>query len=219
MLAIVNARGVPGAVGAITRDREGRRYLMSCSHVLFGGGARAGDTIWARDESGGRRLRAVARAAFGFRGPITVDGEGCFIDCAFAELDGADELPPHALALGAVAGVAPAKRGMRVYKRGWLTGTTDGIVADDEHFERPAFDGELQAAPRQLLIQPTSADERFSAPGESGTAVLDDDSFVVAVLWACNTFGEGIAFPAAAALDHFAMTVESHGASRARSHG
>jgi hypothetical protein len=212
-LAIVNARGVPGAAGAIARDREGQRFLCTCNHVLFGAGAGVGDTVWAMEDVAERgALTAIARTSHGYQGQILHDGSPCFIDFAFAEFcdDGAwpNSIRHGLLVLADVGGVARCGAGARVSKRAWLTGHTHGTVIDDRHFDRPTIDGRAQPTPAQLLIRSTNTDERFSALGESGAAVLDEQNRVVGFLWGCNTYGEGIAFPALAMLEYFGMTVE-----------
>ena len=225
MLTVVNARGVPGAAGAVARDRDGKRYLVTCHHVLFGAGAGASDVVFALAEHGGERtLMPVARAAHGYQGRVDDhDGAVTFIDCAFAELDDTADWPQWlneaVTQLADIDGVARGLAGASVTKHGWLTGRTRGVIADAEHFDRPTFNGQIQDTPRQLLIRPANVEERFSASGESGAAVLDDGDRIVGFLWGCTTYGEGIAFPAAAALERFGMSVECRPRPLARSHG
>ena len=46
-LRIASARGVPGTAGALVADGSGRLLLLANYHVVFGGGAAAGDPVWA----------------------------------------------------------------------------------------------------------------------------------------------------------------------------
>src|SRR5262245_52391929 len=166
MISIVNARGVPGSVGALARGPRGERYFISCAHVLYGGGAGDGDRVLAVEDSIGRRvLGELGSTMRGYLGCITHGGESYFLDCAIGALADEASLPPAVrVALRACvhsAGVASVAQGARVYKDGWITGRTHGHVIDVAWFDRPVFDGQLRAAPNQILIRPHNEEESF----------------------------------------------------------
>jgi hypothetical protein len=215
MVTIVTERGVPGTVGAVLVDPAGARYLLSCFHVLFGAGARQGGRVWALREGGdGRSYDEIGCTSRGELGRITTsDGGITFVDCAVALLHGAARSPlPAAVrraldGCASVAGVAEPIVGRRVRKHGRVTGRTWGVITDTAHFERPFLCGRVREAPGQILIRPEHRDHCFSAAGESGAAVLDDDDRIVGFLWASNAHGEGIAYPAAAVLRHLNMAL------------
>jgi hypothetical protein len=218
MLPIVNERGTPGTVGAILTGHDGTRHLLSCHHVLYGDGAGDGGRIWAVSEHrDGRSYHEIGRTCRGELGRITNAGVTTFIDCAVAALHGEALLPVAVRrALHACASIpapyGPAV-GQRVHKHGWVTGHTSGVIADTAHFERPWLGGQVHEAPGQLLIRPEDQDRCFSAPGESGAAVLDDEDRIVGLLWGANANGDGIAFPAAAAFQHLSLTPAMDGRS------
>lgn len=214
MLPIVNARGVPGCAGAVARASDGTHYLVSCYHVLYGHGAAAGDPVFAVDESGGlRRYVELGRTVRGFIGHVDGEVDASFVDCAIATLDEAANLPPvlrdtlHAMACP--DGVGHAERGSRAFKDGWISGRTEGVVVDTAHYERPLFEDGQRESPGQILIHPLEDERAFSVAGESGSAVFDERRRLIGFLWACNAAGEGIAFPAQAALSQLGLTVES----------
>jgi hypothetical protein len=214
MLPLVNARGVPGALGAVVRTAAGERGFVTCQHVLFGGGAGPGDRVWAMDDGPrGRAFAEIGRTVAGWIGRVTHAGETCFVDCAVGVLHDDARLPPfvvRALAdAAAVGAAASAEAGGRVRKAAWVTGVTEGVVADTDHYERPYVHGRSVDAPRQLRVRPLDARLCFSAPGESGAAVLDEAGRVVGFLWGTTPQGEGIACPAAAALEQLGVVLDT----------
>jgi hypothetical protein len=219
MLPIVNERGTPGIAGTVLTGRDGARHLLSCHHVLYGNGAGDGGRIWAVSEHRDRRsYDEIGRTCGGELGRITYAGVTTFIDCAVGALRGDASLPGAVRrALHACASIpAPSGPavGQRVHKHGWVTGHTWGVIADTRHYERPWLDGQVHEAPGQLLIRPEDRDHCFSAPGESGAAVLDDEDRIVGLLWGANANGDGIAFPIAAAFQHLGLTPAMDGGSR-----
>jgi hypothetical protein len=212
MLPIVTEGRVPGTAGAIVVDEAGARHLLSCFHVLYGNGAGEGGRVWALHDRGeSRAYDEIGRTRTGALGRVTVDGGVTFVDCAVARLHDGARFPSEtrrALArCASPSAVAEPISGRRVRKDGWVTGRTWGVIADIAHFERPLLCGRVYEAPGQILIRPENGDDCFSAAGESGAAVLDEDDRIVGFLWASNPDGEGIAFPAAPALRHLSMAL------------
>ncbi len=212
MLSIVNARGVPGTAGTIVRLPDGTRCLLTCYHVLFGGGARIGDKVLTIEEGKGRkRFIEIGRTIRGWIGSVTHEEQHCFIDCGIAALNEdayLSSLVNETFREARVSGVGRAELGARVWKDGRITGITYGVVADAVHYDRPFIEQRTYEAPGQLLIRPERAEEYFSAAGESGAAVIDEQDRIVGFLWGLNPCGEGVAFPAAAALRHLGVTLD-----------
>lgn len=213
MLTIVNHKGVPGVLGAVVRDDAGGRFLLTCHHVLYGRGAKTGEPVWAVEERGfGRSFVEIGRTVRGEIGRVTHDGRHGFIDGALASLDEDARLPDfvrRALANAAATGLAEeVVVGQAVSKDAAITGYTRGRIIDTAHFDRPFIDGRTFEAPGQILIRSEDDELCFSAAGESGVAVLDEAHRVVGFLWGSNANGEGIAYPAAAALEHFGVDLE-----------
>jgi hypothetical protein len=214
MFAIVNARGVPGSAGAVVRLAEHGLCLLTCHHVLFGRGAGAGDPVWIADErKEKRRMAEAGHTVGGFIGRVTHEGEACFIDCAVAALHDTSRLP--SLVLEAIsdssrfAKLDRAAVGMKVRKSGWITGVTEGVVADTAHYDTPFIEERAFSAPGQILVRPVNPEQCFSAFGESGAAVVDEADRIVGFLWGLNPSGEGVAFPALPALRHLGASLHT----------
>jgi hypothetical protein len=163
-----------GTLGAFVTPGKTLRILSNC-HVLADSGAGAiGDPILypARDDSGRDPADVVAALS---RFVELVPG-GDFIntvDCALATPLTAriDDLRFAIPGIGTPAGVADAYRGMRITKVGRTTGKTTGRVRD-VHFRF--------AIPYPRLGQVGFTDQvlctRYSAGGDSGSLVLEEDS-------------------------------------------
>jgi hypothetical protein len=200
-MRIVNARGIPGTIGAFVRTADGTACFLTSHHVLFGAGAREGDAVWLERDG---RFVEIGRALRGRIGRTTHDGEIVFIDCALGTLHDA-RLADRS---GAAGGIADAVAGTRVRKTGSTTGTTDGIVDTVTYPDVPFIDGRRYEAPRQLLIRPLDAGTGcFSAAGDSGATVHDERGRIVGLLWGSNANGEGIASPIAPVLAQLGVEV------------
>lgn len=213
---IVNARGVPGVAGALVRDTWGVTYLLASHHVVFGGGAEEGDTVWALPPVAGLDepvLLGCARR--GRLGLVEFAGETWFVDGALIELDDAPDWPPwlrEALTGPWPTAAAQAKPGAAVHKRGTATGLTRGTLLDVAYPDRPFIDGREWTAPGQLLVASRDPDRAFSAPGDSGAPLLDERGHMVGLLWGATAAGDGVACPAEPLLHH--LGVEPVGAAR-----
>lgn len=201
-LAIANANGLPGTAGMVVFDSRGERCLLTNHHVVFGGGAGLGDPVWALPtHSEGRELSdfvCLGPTSSGQIGRVTVAGENIFVDCALVELRDEDRFPSwlkESLACLPVARCAPAEPGIPVTKHGATTGLTRGLIVDVCYPDNPFIDGHWWTAPGQILIDSRQKQFNFSASGDSGSAVLDEQGRVVGLLWGTNANGQGISCP------------------------
>lgn len=209
---LANARGVTGSLGAVARGQEGRRVVLTAHHVLFGKGALEGDAVWARPDSPLAPLaplERIGRAAGGAIGRVDHGGALVFVDCAVVLLD---ERSAYSEALGdAIAGLPELREargasvGGPVTKLGAVSGLTEGVVADIDHYDKPFLDGQSYEAPGQILITPRPQGHLFSAPGDSGAALVDGSGGVVGLMWGCSPGGEGMACPIAPILDELRL--------------
>jgi S1-C subfamily serine protease len=196
---LINARGVPGGAGALVRSPDRPALLLTTHHVAFGRGAAEGDVLWARPDSPLARPEPVGRTLRGRIGRVDHDGKSTFVDCALVELEEETGLSPRlAAALDRLPRLGPiARAGARacVTKTGPASGVTEGVVVDAAHHDRPFVGGRSYEAPGQMLVAPARAGELFSAPGDSGAALLDAAGRIVGLMWGWSASGEGMACP------------------------
>jgi hypothetical protein len=214
-LRIVNSRGVPGTAGVMARDHSGARLLIANHHVIFGGGAATGEVVWALppDDEGAREPRAAAlgTARSGRIGRVSFEGAVYFVDCALIELSDLTRFPDW---LRSVldgpwpAAVAAAHPGAGAIKHGPSTGTTLGTIIDAAYPDRPFIEGRSWTAPGQLLIQSRDPELNFSAPGDSGAALLDEQGRILGLMWGSNSGGQGVACPIEPVLDCLGVALE-----------
>jgi hypothetical protein len=212
-LRIANARGVPGTAGTLVCDAAGARFVLANHHVVFGGGAADGDRVWAVPpdvEDAEREAIWLGRARRGQIGRVTFGGETYFVDCALVELADATRFPSWLQT--SVSGpwpsvAAAAAPGMRVVKNGVTTGRTEGVLVDVAYPDHPFVGGRWWDAPGQLLVDSLDPELNFSAPGDSGAALLDERGRVVGLLWGSNENGQGIACPIDPVLDSLGVTL------------
>jgi ABC-type uncharacterized transport system substrate-binding protein len=215
---IINAKGVPGTIGAIVRGNNNALKFLTNHHVLFGDGAIAGDKVCAVEERNGRtHVIEIGATVSGHIGRVFYDGAAVFVDCAVGVFTNPERLPAslqdRLRAMVQFPGVADGAIGGMVTKDGAATGQTAGCIVDVAYPDVPLIDGRRYDAPRQLLIKPLTAaglppnlEVNFCAAGDSGAAVLDEHRRIVGLLWGANANGEGIACPIRPALE--ALEVE-----------
>lgn len=213
MVRIVNSHGVPGVAGVLVRDAAGAHHLLANHHVVLGAGAQAGDTVRAlRPSTDGEdpaRPVRLGRARPGRLGTVNHDGEEYFVDAALIELDPLQDLPDwlrQALAGPWPTAVARPEPGALVCKDGPATGLTEGTLLDVAYPDRPFIDDREFAAPGQILVGPRDPGRIFSAPGDSGAALLDERQRLVGLLWGATAGGDGVACPIAPVLDCLGVT-------------
>lgn len=194
---LVNARGTPGSLAFLAITRHDRTpVIVSAHHVLFGGGASAGDAVFAADRATrASRWRRVGPTLYGRAGIVRHNGASAYVDCAVAAIEWPD-LAARVLSATELTNVsAPAVApGDRVTKVGAATGTTEGVVLEVSHRVAALSHRKLEA-PGQLLVRSTVRGRPFAAEGDSGAAVRNRDGDVVGLLWAATAAGEGIASP------------------------
>jgi hypothetical protein len=175
---IANGRGVPGTLGAGAICRhDGTPVLLSSYHVLFGGGAAAGEPVWSLPS-----LRRLGSTLYGRLGNISHNGHACYVDCAVARIgDGSSgwpiEQPPSLIQVGAIVRLDRGVRGMVIGVRD-IAGTAS-----------------------QILVRPLCASVPFSAAGDSGAVLRNQDDAAVGLVWGMTPGGETIACPLDRVLD------------------
>ncbi|MCS7059967.1 MAG: hypothetical protein RMN25_02270 [Anaerolineae bacterium] len=123
---------------------------------------------------------AVARLVGGGRSqaaPVNQPGNNK-VDCAIAVLDDDGLASADILGIGAPSGVGAATLGTQIRKSGRTTGLTSGVVEQIDVSIRVDFNGRSAIFTEQLLAG------AMSAPGDSGSVVLDLQGNVVGLLFA-----------------------------------
>lgn len=100
------------------------------------------------------------------------------VDAALARPLSTDLVRPDILGIGVPTGVGEATLGMKVQKSGRTTGHTTGMITQIDATVRIDYYGPSALFEGQLIASP------MSQPGDSGSAVLDEDRRVVGLLFA-----------------------------------
>jgi hypothetical protein len=198
---IANSRGVPGTLGCIGWTVVGEQaVLLSTWHVLFGNGGDEHGSVWMVEEvKGTRRFHEIGKTLHGKIGTLRSDGEEFYVDCAIASCPTA-----HRTAGGfgflkwkrrtpQLNGNQPLVPGDRVRKTGSATQTTEGLVVDICYPDLAFIENRAYPAPRQVLVRSVRYPGAFSAEGDSGAAIVNQEEQVVGLLWGTNCRGEGVA--------------------------
>lgn len=198
-------RGTLGCIATLNSDKS--PVLLSNWHVLMAHYARHNDRIY---QPGPASLAPVPLADLPLRPTdkdnaiakivahaITeqVDAAIARIDvsswCNCCGIDSKNEI--NGLSLGGhppsnfIVGQRPAVSGMTVYKVGWKSGRTVGRVVTAS---KPPFTVSLQgvnyAFSNQIEIESSDPTKRFSIKGDSGSAIIDDQNYIVGLLFGAN---------------------------------
>jgi len=103
------------------------------------------------------------------------------VDCALARPTGGDVILPEVLDIGVITGEAEFILGETVIKSGRTTGVTQGTVGQLEVMANVQMgDGKVAIFEDQVMITTSN----FSAPGDSGSAILNQDKKIVGLLFA-----------------------------------
>ncbi len=100
------------------------------------------------------------------------------VDAALARPLSTDLVRPDILDIGIPTGIGEATLGMNVQKSGRTTGHTTGMITQIDATVRIDYYGPSALFEGQLIASP------MSQPGDSGSAVLDEDRRVVGLLFA-----------------------------------
>lgn len=105
-----------------------------------------------------------------------------YVDAAVAKPIKDDMVSEDILEIGRVMGVSSAKPRQTVIKSGRSTGVTKGVVIDTHASLRVLYDHGEAFFVDQIIVYHSGV--RFSAPGDSGSLVLDESNNVVGLLFA-----------------------------------
>ncbi len=163
-----------GTLGGFVQDRQsGEPMLLSNWHVLSGNaGLRQGVEIYQPGRmDGGGPQDSIAQ--------LDRDGMASNLDAAAATLLGNRQFASDQFGLGVVRGVSQAELGMRLAKSGRGSGITEGMVTAVEGIAKINY-GYVERIIRHVVtIDPVTGGMMVSAPGDSGSWWMDEDTMEV----------------------------------------
>jgi len=166
-----------GTLGGKVRDRQsGEEMILSNWHVLAGSWfARPGLLICQPAlGDGGREAGAVA--------VYTRHAMNGGLDAAVAKLNGQRPLRNEQMEIGAVAGAAAPRLGMKVIKSGRRTGVTSGIITGVDGYTKQRYAGFSRIIRNIVHLAPEAPGQEISAPGDSGAWWLENSTARAAAL-------------------------------------
>jgi hypothetical protein len=122
------------------------------------------------------------------------------LDAALAQIDAPDIVIPQILGIGTPIGVGEPQLLQTIQKSGRTTGLTQGTVEQIDVTVNVDYNGQQAFFTDQFIAGP------MSQPGDSGSAILDQDRNVVGLLFAGSNRAT-IFTPIQRVLDHFGVTV------------
>jgi hypothetical protein len=211
-----------GTLGCLVEDNNGKKYILSNNHVLANeNDAKVGDEILQPGPYDGGKIpddvcaklskfieikfpeakcsiSDIAKKILNFiwwlgRSKLrwvyyTIELPENEVDCAIAEP--IIEASPEILEIGIPKGSARVKEGEKVKKSGRTTGLTEGIVISDDASVRVQYSKGEALFEHQIFIQ----GENIARGGDSGSLVLNEDNYVVGLIFAGSQDGSlGIA--------------------------
>ncbi len=172
-----------GTFGAIVYDPTGHPYILSNNHVLANSTsgrdrrAKRGDPVLQPGVADGGQSGDVIGVLDRYVPirPLRTN----LVDAALAKPRSATVIKDEVLGLGRVGGVAKPRLGLAVRKSGRTTGVTAGFVEILEATVRINYGGDTPVSfGDQIILSP------MSAPGDSGSLVVDERNRAVGLLFA-----------------------------------
>lgn len=178
-----------GTLGCFAqRNSDQSIVLLSNRHVMLQGRPVA---ITSGEKIGQPAISCCCCCKGNIVGDVVNAASTGLVDCAIARVVNAPGFTNEIQDIGLVFGSAPLNGagstvvvGDRVRKRGRTTGFTIGRVVDPL-MGTPAVPAKgIPARTQQIQIRPDTGYTRFSQPGDSGSAVVNDQNQVVGLHWA-----------------------------------
>jgi hypothetical protein len=182
-----------GTIGAIARDKKtGRDVILSNNHVLANeNAAKIGDAILQAGFLDGGALKRDTVAKLSKWIELNTKRAN-LVDAAIAPIAKSIDFDPLTYkGIGKLAGTrtAPILPGMAVKKHGRTTGITQGKVSAIE-LDKVVVDYDLGSLSFDNQVEIESAgNSSFSAGGDSGSLILDEDNLGCALLFAGSERG------------------------------
>ena len=190
-----------GTLAGFVKDEAGTLYALSNSHVFADVGALPPGTPCVQPGSlDGRVTSATLIGVLDRFVPISPSYPN-LVDCAIARLDGTTILPRFNAAvpgnLRGARGIKTSDLGKTVTKIGRTTGIRSGRITSIEMDGLPVNMGEAGVPRFDDQIEISGGPETdFSAAGDSGSMIIDDEGWAVGLLFAGgrDTSGEDFTY-------------------------
>ena len=196
-----------GTIGLVVKNKAGGASILSNRHVIAGKKPKVGDPVSqpARNVTGDKAASLVNWQL----GDITYQGKRYGVDAATATpTNGRSATIGKMFELNDLTGAGEPTLGLKVTKSGITTGITIGKITAIDLATSNDVGTEMS---NQVVIRAVNHPGDFSAPGDSGSAIValttNDTENVVALLWGGNEDHETVASPIVPILDHFECTV------------
>ena len=174
-----------GTLGVILADAQDpqRLYALSNNHVLADENRVANEArvVQPGTLDGGRNADRVARLARYV--PLRFDNRRNWMDAAIAEFDDTAGVDRAILGIGRPTGAATPTLNLMVRKSGRTTGLTEGIVRV-LRFDAVNIEYDQGMVRMDDVVVLEGIDGPFSRQGDSGSAIVDPQGRVVALLFA-----------------------------------
>jgi hypothetical protein len=178
-----------GTIGAVVRDSgkdNGRRYILSNNHVLADcNNALLGDAIYQPGPGdNGTVADQIATLARSINLDFALRAYN-LVDCAIAQVDEPKLVSSDIYGVGSVTRTIRPEIGMSVMKYGRTTQLTHGTIDTFEADIRVDYLGRGRTTFRNVFaILGTAPGLPFSAAGDSGALIVDDQQRACALLFA-----------------------------------
>ncbi|MBI3891044.1 MAG: hypothetical protein HY303_05895 [Candidatus Wallbacteria bacterium] len=171
-----------GTLGAVLTDRRRRRFILSNNHVLADENrAKEGDAILQPGPADGGDAESGVIGRLQSFVPLSEEGVN-FVDCALAAAERDRDLLPQVHGIGTIVGVGAPQLGMAVRKCGRTTGITTGRI------RRVAVTARIHYGCGVLLFSGLAETNPISAPGDSGSLIVDSSNCTVGLLFAGSAY-------------------------------
>jgi hypothetical protein len=205
-----------GTLGSMVQDSQNVQYILSNNHVLADQNkAKAGQQIVQPGLADVQCLKAQSDSVATFSRDVNINFGGRLnnVDAAIAAVE-PGQVSPDILFIGGISSsLATPTPGLAVQKMGRTTCLTTGLIAAlDVNVSVNYSDTnkpKLAKFVNQILVTGSHSTPNFSAPGDSGSLIVTDDSCprAVALLFAGSSNGMTIANPISTVLSGLSVSM------------
>ena len=210
--SIGHPNGITGTLGALVEDKNHRKFILSCNHVIadVNRGNKGADEIWQPGKKDGGKAKDKIGTLHDFKtlnlgGTVPND-----IDAAICTEASPGTVAAGIRSLGTITGIdANPPLRTKVRKEGRTTKVTAGVLRIKRLSMIVTYpDGNDALFDEQFAIIGSSTKTYFAEQGDSGAIVIDDKDQAIGLLIA-DSDGIDISYanPIKPVLDYFGVTL------------